>query len=173
MAGLKNVGHWGFEKTLNRIKEHYWFPKMRRFVKKYVASCLECAHHKAPGGKHEGEFHPIEKISTPFHTVHVDHLGPFVKSKRGNCYLLVIVDGFTKFVSISAVRNTKSVTSVQVMKQFVSYFGIPTRLITDRGTSFSSKTFQDFVKAYGIKHIQNAVATPRANGQVERFNTTI
>lgn len=59
------------------------------------------------------------------------------------------------------------------MKQYVSYFGVPTRLITDKGTSFTSKTFQDFVESYGIKHVQNAVATPRANGQVERFNRTI
>lgn len=168
-----DLGHWGFEKTLQRIRDHYWFPKMRRFVKKYVTSCLECAHHKAPGGKHEGELHPIEKVTIPFHTVHVDHLGPFVKSKTGNCYLLVIVDGFTKYVNINPVRNTKSFTSVQVMKRHVSYFGVPTRLITDRGTSFTSKTFQDFIGSYGIKHIQNAVATPRSNGQVERFNRTI
>lgn len=168
-----DVGHCGFEKTLHRIKEHYWFKKMRRFIKKYVSSCLECAHHKTPGGKREGELHPIEKVSSPFHTIHADHLGPFVKSKKGNSYLLVIVDGFTKYVSINPVRNTKSLTSVHVMKQYVSYFGVPTRLITDKGTSFTSKTFQDFVESYGIKHVQNAVATPRANGQVERFNRTI
>ncbi|CAH2218005.1 jg19310 [Pararge aegeria aegeria] len=168
-----DLGHWGFEKTLQRIREYYWFPKMRRFVKKYVTSCLECAHHKAPGGKREGELHPIEKVSTPFHTVHADHLGPFIRSKRGNCYLLVIVDGFTKYVSINAVKNTKSSTSLEVMKRYISYFGVPTRLITDKGTSFTSKIFQVFIESYGIKHIQNAVATPRANGQVERFNRTI
>lgn len=168
-----DVGHCGFEKTLQRIRQHYWFAKMRRFVKKYVTSCLECAHHKAPGGKREGELHTIEKVSVPFHTVHADHLGPFVKSKRGNCYLLVLVDGFTKFVNIAPVKNTKSTTSVRVLKEHVKYFGVPTRLITDKGTSFTSKTFQDYVKYVGTKHIINAVATPRANGQVERFNRTI
>lgn len=168
-----DVGHCGFERTLQRIKNHYWFKKMRRFVKKYVSSCLEYAHHKMPGGKREGELHPIEKVSTPFHTLHADHLGPFIKSKKGNCHLLIKVDGFTKYVCINPVKDTKSVTSVKVMKQYISYFGVPTRLITDRGTSFTSKIFQDFVKTYSIKHIQNAVATPRANGQVERFNRTM
>lgn len=168
-----DVGHYGFEKTLQRIQEHYWFPKMRRFIKKYVSSCLECAHHKTPGGKREGELHPIEKVSIPFHTVHADHLGPFVKSKKGNCYLLVLVDGFTKFVNITPVKNTKSVTTVRVLKEHVSYFGVPTRLITDKGSSFTSKVFKDFITSSGIKHIVNAVATPRANGQVERFNRTI
>ncbi|CAH2083323.1 unnamed protein product [Euphydryas editha] len=168
-----DVGHYGFEKTLERIKKHYWFSRMRRFVKKYVSACLECAHHKAPGGRHEGKLHPIEKPSVPFHTIHADHLGPFVRSKLGNCYLLVIIDGFTKFVNITPVKNTRSSTTIKVLQDHFSYFGVPTRLITDRGSSFTSKTFKDFIRNNGIKHVLNAVATPRANGQVERFNRTI
>lgn len=168
-----DVGHYGYEKTLERIKKHYWFSKMRRFVKKYVSACLECAHHKVPGGKHEGELHPIEKISVPFHTIHADHLGPFVRSKIGNCYLLVVIDGFTKFINITPVKNTKSLTTIKVLKYHISFFGVPTRLITDRGSSFTSKSFKDFIIDYGIKHVPYAVATPRANGQVERFNRTI
>lgn len=168
-----DVGHYGYEKTLERIRKHYWFSKMRRFVKKYVTACLECAHHKAPGGKREGELHPIEKISIPFHTIHADHLGPFVRSKRGNCYLLVIIDGFTKFINIKPVKNTKTLTTIRVLKDHISFFGVPTRLITDRGSSFTCKAFKQFTSEYGIKHILNAVATPRANGQVERFNRTI
>lgn len=168
-----DVGHHGFEKTLQRIQEHYWFNKMRKFVKKYVSSCLECAHHKVPGGKREGELHPIEKVTIPFHTVHADHLGPFIKSKKGNCYLLVLVDGFTKCINITPVRNTKSATTVRVVREHISYFGVPTRLITDKGSSFTSTAFKSFISNYGIKHVINAVATPRGNGQVERFNRTI
>ncbi|CAB3241848.1 unnamed protein product [Arctia plantaginis] len=168
-----DVGHYGYEKTLERIRQHYWFGKMRRFVKKYVSACLECAHHKAPGGKREGALHPIEKISVPFHTIHADHLGPFVRSKLGNCYLLVIIDSFTKFINITAVKNTKSLTTIKVFRDHIRFFGVPTRLITDRGSSFTSKSFKEFTEEYGIKHVLNAVATPRANGQVERFNRTI
>ncbi|XP_063624953.1 uncharacterized protein LOC134796705 [Cydia splendana] len=78
-ANHDDVGHFGFEKTLQRLKSHYWFPKMRRFTKKYVSACLECAHHKIPAGAKEGELHPIPKVEVPFHTVHADHLGPFVR----------------------------------------------------------------------------------------------
>lgn len=52
-------------------------------------------------------------------------------------------------------------------------FGVPRRLITDRGTSFTSKEFGKFVSGKAIKHILNAVATPRANGQIERYNRTL
>lgn len=172
-ANHDEVGHFGFEKTLERVRASYWFPKMRKFVKKYVSACLGCAHHKVPSGAKEGELHPIPKVEVPFHTVHADHLGPFIRSKRKNVHLLVLVDAFTKYVNLTPVRSTKSKASIKVFRNFFSLFGIPTRLITDRGTSFTSRKFKSFVDGLGIKHIMNSVATPRANGQVERYNRTI
>ncbi|XP_028173660.1 uncharacterized protein LOC114362443 [Ostrinia furnacalis] len=172
-ANHDDVGHFGFEKTLERVRASYWFPKMRKFVKKYVSACLGCAHHKIPSGAKEGELHPIPKVEIPFHTVHADHLGPFVRSKKRNVHLLVIVDAFTKYVNLTPVRSTKSKASIKVFRHYFSLFGIPTRLITDRGTSFTSRKFKSFVDGHGIKHIMNSVATPRANGQVERYNRTI
>ncbi|KAG6462773.1 hypothetical protein O3G_MSEX013458 [Manduca sexta] len=168
-----DVGHFGYDKTLKRLKASFWFPKMRRFIKKYVAACLQCAYHKIPGGPKEGQLHPIPKPDIPFHTLHADHLGPFVRSRRGNMYLLVIIDAFTKFINLKAVKNTKTATAIRIFEEHFSLFGAPTRLITDRGTCFTSSKFKSFVEAIGIKHILNAVATPRANGQVERYNRTI
>jgi len=168
-----NSGHFGFEKTLSRIQESFWFPKMRRFTKKYVSACLECAHHKAPGGPKEGLLHTIPKIEVPFHTLHADHLGPFIRSKRGNAYLLTIIDAFTRYICIKAVRDTKTATAIRIFKEHFGYFGTPNRLITDRGTCFTSSKFKFFTQSLGIKHTLNAVATPRANGQIERFNRTI
>lgn len=167
------IGHFGFDKTLEIIKSKYWFAKMRRFIKKYVESCLECAYSKIPSGKRAGLLHPIEKVEQPFHTLHIDHLGPFIRSKHKNSYLLTIIDAFTKFVILVPVKSTKSVHSVKAMKNYFHTFSVPKRIISDRGTSFTAKTFENYLNSLGIKHIKNAVATPRANGQVERYNRTI
>lgn len=79
-ANHDEIGHLGFIKTLEKIKQQYWFPKVRKFVKKYVEACIECAYNKDSASKQKaGHLYPIEKISIPFHTVHIDHLGPFVK----------------------------------------------------------------------------------------------
>lgn len=176
VAIIKNhdeLGHFGVEKTLDKLKDLYWFPKMRKFVKKYVQSCLECSYHKIPGGKKQGMLHPIPKVDQPFHTIHLDHLGPFVKSKSKNTYILVIIDAYTKYINLYAVKNTKTRTTLKVLNNYVSLFGVPSRIISDRGTSFTSKGFKDYINKLGIRHVLNAVATPRANGQVERFNRTI
>lgn len=117
--------------------------------------------------------HPIPKVEVPFHTVHIDHIGPFVKSKRGNTHILVIVDSFTKFVFIKPVRNTKAQIVIDVLEEVFYTFRNPDRLITDRGSCFTSHLFRRMCLNKGIKHILNAVASPRANGQVERYNRTI
>lgn len=168
-----DIGHFGVEKTLDRIKRHYWFPKINKFVKKYVSACMECAFAKQNTSGREGLLNPIDKNEVPFHTLHADHLGPFVKSKQGNSYLLVVVDGFSKFVFIKPVRNTKTVCVTKVLDDIFFTFKGPVRLITDQGSCFTSHTFKKFCIDRGIKHILNAVASPRANGQVERYNRTI
>lgn len=166
-------GHMGIEKTLDKVKQTYWFPHMANFVKKYVRSCIPCAYAKQPTGKKEGFLHPIPKTPIPFHSVHVDHLGPFIKSKTGNTYILAIIDGYSKFIVLRAVRNTKSKTSISVLRDAFGIFGAPKLLISDRGTSFTSSEFAEFTREQEIKHIKNAVAMPRANGQIERYNRSI
>lgn len=54
-----DIGHFAFEKTFEKIKSNYWFPKMRKFIKKYVESCLECSYAKSRAGKKPGVLHPI------------------------------------------------------------------------------------------------------------------
>ncbi|KAB0791159.1 hypothetical protein PPYR_02959 [Photinus pyralis] len=52
-------------------------------------------------------------------------------------------------------------------------FGSPKRIIADHGKAFKSKTFKEFCDEMKIRLILNAVASPRANGQVERYNRTL
>jgi transposase InsO family protein len=163
------AGHLGIENTLQRIKMHYYFAGMRHFVTKYIKACLNCSYYKNCPGKKQGKLHPIEKT----HTLHLDHVGPFETSRRGNKFLLVLVDAFTKFTIIEPVKSTKVKPVVRTLQNIMCIFGVPSRLITDRGSAFTSRTFKIFCETYAIRHVLNAVATPRSNGQCERYNKTI
>lgn len=59
------------------------------------------------------------------------------------------------------------------MEEVISIFGAPTYLVLDQGIAFTAKSFRDMCKENEVKHIRNAMATPRANGQVEHHNRTI
>lgn len=125
-----------------------------------------------PFRKKLGYLHPIPKITKPFYTLHADHLRPFVLSKNKNNHLLVIIDTYSKIV-LKAIKSTKTSTTTKAFKEYFSTFGLPTRLVTGRYSSFAGKKLKLFLENTGVKHIMNAIATPRANGQVERYNRTI
>lgn len=166
-------GHMAAEKTLSAMLKQYWFAGMRRYVKKFVSNCLECLYNKEPGGRKAGYLHPIEKVAEPFDTLHIDHLGPFVRSKKKNAYLIVVVDSFTKFVFMKAAASTQVRPVIVFLENIFENFGVPRRLISDRGSCFTSKQFSEFCTKLNVKHVLNATATPRANGQVERYNRSI
>ena len=166
-------GHFGVERTLGRVREHYWFKGMRKFVTKYLNSCLNCLYYKNQKGCKPGFLHPIEKVAISFHTIHLNHVVSFVRSQRKNTQILTIVDAFTNFCILEPVSDTSSKHMLKALNQLIAIFGTPTRIISDRGTAYTSYTFTAFCEQYGIKHVLNAVATPRANGQCERMNNTV
>lgn len=42
--------------------------------------------------------------------------------------------------------------------------------MSDRGTSFTSNEFEEFLKEDNVRHVLIATVSPKANGQVERIN---
>lgn len=94
---------------------------------------------------------------------------PFVQTNRKNKYIIGIIDSLTKFSVIEAVRNTKAKCTVLRLEKF----GAPARIITDRGTCFTSQMFKTFAEKHEIKHILNSSRHPQANGLIERLNGTI
>lgn len=166
-------GHFALEKTLCRISECYWFPRMRNYVLDYIACCIPCISNKKPSGKQEGFLHPIPKPMQPFNTIHMDHLGPFPKSKRGNLYIIAAIDACTKFIFMKAVKSTKTLLVIKFINDLYITYGKPKYIISDQGSSFTSNKFLKHCNDNQITHIKTAVATPRANGQIERLHRSI
>ncbi|CAD7077440.1 unnamed protein product [Hermetia illucens] len=48
-----DMGHFVAEKTLDRLRKDFWFPKMRKYVKSYISACMECVYNKTVTGKAE------------------------------------------------------------------------------------------------------------------------
>ncbi|GFU21813.1 retrovirus-related Pol polyprotein from transposon 17.6 [Trichonephila clavipes] len=59
------------------------------------------------------------------------------------------------------------------LKQQQKTFGNPIRIISDRGSAFTSKLFNDYCDEENIQHLQIATGVPRGNGQVERIHRTL
>lgn len=90
--------HLGWEKTLDKLYNYYWFENMNRFVRKFVENCITCKVSKNHSGKVQAELHPILKVAIPWHTVHMDATGKLSGKNDKKEYVFVLVDGFTKCV---------------------------------------------------------------------------
>lgn len=146
---------------------------MRRYIRQHVRACFQCIATKSTPGRQPGELHPIPPGKRPFHTVHIDHVGPFTRSAKGNKFVLVAVDNLTKFVVLKAVRDTKASNVVKCMDELVCDFGAPVRIVSDRATCFVSEKFGDFRNQHGIQHVLTSPRHAQANGQVECVNAVL
>lgn len=167
------VGHFSAERTTERILEKYWFPGVRRYVKRHIAGCFECLANKIPGGKKMGLLHPIPPTKRPFERIHVDNVGPFLKSSRGFEHITVIIDSFTRFVLLYPIKSTKATAMMRALEDVFHRYGIPRMIVSDRGTCFTAGAFRKFCETRGIQHVLNSPRHPQANGMVERVNRTL
>jgi transposase InsO family protein len=165
-------GHMGAYKTFSRIKAKYDFPKLRKLVYRFVAGCQICQQYRFPNQMPFGKLIPSQ-INAPMKVVYCDIIGPYTLSLSKNRYVLVVVDGFTKFVELIPVPNTKAKTlAYKLYTEIICRYGVPTTLVSDRATYFTSRLFVETLKLLGIDHRLTSVGRPQAN-QSERVNRNI
>ncbi|GFW72813.1 transposon Tf2-6 polyprotein [Trichonephila clavipes] len=71
------------------------------------------------------------------------------------------------------VKTVSDESALEKLKQQQKTFGNPIRIISDRGSAFTSKLFNDYCDEENIQHLQIATGVPRGNGQVERIHRTL
>lgn len=110
--------------------------------------------------------------TSPWQIVACDVMGPFPRSPRGNQFLLVITDHFSKWVELFPLRKLTSQKVWECLLEVFTRFGFPSQLITDNATYFTSKVFRDSCHALGIRHTRTSAYHPQAN-ITERVNRNL
>ena len=116
---------------------------------------------------------PPPVLEEPFSKVMIDCVGPLPKTKKGNEYLLTIMDVSTRFPEAVPLRSIKTKPVVEALMQFFSRVGLPKEIQHDRGTNFTSNMFQDVVCQLGIKQVMSSAYHPQSQGAIERCHQTL
>ena len=165
--------HMGITKTLDQLRMHYWFPKMKERVENYVKNCVPCIMYSDSNADSGRVLHSIPKKPVPFDTVHIDHFGPLPSIMSKRKHILVIVDAFTKYVKLYAVNSTSTKEVCACLDKYFECYSRPRRVISDRGSCFTSLEFGAYLLDNNVEHVKVATASAQANGQVERVNRVL
>ena len=123
---------------------------------------------------------PLCPVQTypPLELVHVDFTSiektmelnkpPSVKN------VLVLTDHFTRYAMAFVTKDQKVKTVACILyKQFIAVFGMPIKLLSDRGVNLTSALVEELCSAFGIQRCGMAACHAQCNGQVERFHQTL
>jgi hypothetical protein len=168
------AGHLGINKTWNKIRDRYFWPRMYNQIKEYVLSCLKCKQFKIDRTRPTGKLQPIEPPTGVLDLMGLDFIGPVPQSSNGNKYILVCTDYLSRYAITQATPNCTAETAAKfLVKQIILQYGVPKQLLTDRGTHFMSNVFESIASRCGVNHITATTYHPQCNGLTERFNATL
>lgn len=158
----EGYGHFGVTKTWQALKTEIWAYKLHRRVREVVAGCDICQRAKASP-------HPLPVYQPiiptgPNDLVAMDLYGPLPKSRAGVTYLFVILDVFSKLVTLYPVKKatTKALLN-RVLGHYVPDVGRPKRILTDSGTQFTAASWRRTLEEAGFQVHFTSVRHPQAN----------
>ncbi|XP_078246380.1 uncharacterized protein LOC144588118 [Pogona vitticeps] len=166
--------HLGVNKTQQRITQNFYWPEIGKQIKEFCRQCDVCQRQGNNRDRTKAKLCPLPVIDTPFKCIGVDIVGPLPKAtKRGNRFILTIVDHATRYPEAIPLTNIETNTVADALVGYMSRMGFASEIITDLGTSFTSKLMKRLWQICGIKHKETTAYHPKSNGLTEKFNGTL
>jgi hypothetical protein len=106
-------------------------------------------------------------VGAPFKRIAVDIAGPFPESDRGNRFLLIAMDYFTKWPDVYAIPNQEASTVADfLVNNFFCRFGVPMELHRDQGRNFESRLMQEVLERLEVSKTRTTPLHPQSDGMV-------
>ena len=166
------AGYLGVTRTIFRLLDRVYWPGLRRDVRTYIASCTICLARKSPCPRRPPMGHV--EVGHRWERVAMDLLDMSVTTARGNRYVLVMVDCFSRWTEACPLPD-KTAHSVAdaFFNQVVCRFGMPIVIHSDQGREFENKTMQELCILCGSHKTRTTPYHLESDGMVERFNRTL
>ena len=102
----------------------------------------------------------------------MDIVGPLPPS-QGFQYHFTVVDRTTRWAEAFPLKDTTAESSIQTLMGWISRFGIPSHITSDRGSQFTLRLWLGIAKSLGHSLHHTTAYHPQANGMVERFHRNL
>ncbi|GBN01692.1 Retrovirus-related Pol polyprotein from transposon 412 [Araneus ventricosus] len=160
-------------KTLSKTRERFYWDRLRANIEKWCREFHACGARRGSKTRTKGRLQRYT-VGAPFERMALDILGPFPVTAKGNRYILVLMDYFTKWTETIPIPDQEaSIVAEELIRSWISGYGMPMILHSDQGTNFNSALFTELCKLLGILKTRTTALHPESDGMVERFNRTI
>lgn len=163
------AGHYGVDRTYQRIAARYFWPGMRRTITDYVSKCPECQKYKATNLK------PAGQLQTPiqcqrFEVLSIDLFGPLPVTPDGYRWIFIIEDTASRWTELFPLQVASAEHCARcLIDEVILRYGLPRRVVSDNGVQFVSAVMQQVSYCLGFKQSLTPVYHPASN-PVERKN---
>ena len=167
--------HPGIQRTLQKVKKHFFWKGMTGNIREYVESCPVCQVEKTDHTLGHGNLQSTSIPGKKWSEVSVDFVTdlPVTRSKKDS--ILTVVDKATRMVYLIPCR--KSTTVAEAAKLYwdnvVKLHGVPSVIYSDRGTQFTSQFWKTLWGLTGTQLRYSTAYHPQTQGVVERMNAVI
>ena len=141
-------------------------------IAQFIAHCDVCKMVKAEHQKPSGLLQPLPIPVWKWDEVSMDFITGLPRTQSGHDSVWVIVDRLTKVAHFIPVRTTYGGDRLAKLyiERIVKLHGVPKRIVSDRGTQFTSRFWSRLHEALGTKLDFSSAYHPQTDGQTERVN---
>jgi hypothetical protein len=164
--------HPGSTKMYMDLKEMFWWNNMKREIAQYVSECHTCQRVKAEHQSPAGLLKPLEIPEWKWDEIGMDFVTGLPMTNKKKDMIWVIVDRLTKsahFIAVNTKDNAEKLVDIYV-KEIVSKHGVPKKIVSDRGSIFTSAFWKQLQESLGSKLDFSTAYHPQTGGQTERTN---
>ncbi|CAB1106230.1 unnamed protein product [Ectocarpus sp. CCAP 1310/34] len=168
--------HLGVHRTQRLLERFYWWIGLDRSVRWWLRACLVCQARKTSRQTARWPVIAMPLPQGPGTVVGVDYFGPLPVTAKGNSYILLFTDRFSRradMFAVTAAEFTARGTAHIFVNQYMTKWGCPTTLLSDNGLHFCSKLSMAIYEVMKIKKVTTSSYHPQTNGGTERVNHTM
>ncbi|WVZ62884.1 LOW QUALITY PROTEIN: hypothetical protein U9M48_012576 [Paspalum notatum var. saurae] len=164
--------HPGSTKMYHDLKERFWWYGMKRAVVEYVAVCDTCQRVKAEHQRPAGLLQPLKIPEWKWEEISMDFIVGLPRTRKGYNSIWVVVDRLTKVAHFIPVNTTYSGARLAELyiSRIVCLHGVPKRIISDRGSQFTSRFWEQLHDSLDSKLRFSTAYHLQTDGQTERTN---
>jgi hypothetical protein len=167
--------HPGTNKMYQDLKKNFWWTRMKREIVKYVLECNTCRRVKADHLRPTSNLQPLSIPEWKWENICMEFIMGLPRTLRGYNSIWVIVDCLTKsahFIPISTTYKVRQYAELYI-SHIVHYHDIPKTIISDRGSIFVVRFWEQLHECLDTHLIRRSVYHPQTDGQTEWVNQII